>query len=402
MAARSVQRQARNMTDRHRYSGTALTLVIAAVSSIAATQALAQTTTVPTSVGGSISATPPEPTGATLGGGQGARPVQVQIPGQPGVGNTSGDAAAPSPAEANKAALQEMFKELLPEVNILTPAQEREVIRKSEETAKARTRQSPQFSNVLLNVTLDPSAKIETIEMDLGQPTTVSFIDRTGERWPIEECHWSAGFRTPQGTKLLPGAHTLTLQTTSLVEDGALVCNMKGLTTPVNLILSAGHHKHYLRVDARIPRNGPNARPAPYDLSGSALIQAGSDDLTSFLYGIPPSGAEPLDIDGGGGDTKAWRYGDALYVRTPMVLLSPGPKRETRLEGMNVYMLDPLPILTFEYDHHDVEIRIRGARIVRAALPKNVIGNQDAPESPLVLTSRETRVGETKPNGDRQ
>ena len=379
-----------------------ITCAAAVVACGLATPAFAQFSAVGS---GATLGTPPAATQAGPVAGGGATPAAAGALAPPsfaqaqqaGAATTQATTPTISPEEADKKALQDMFKGLMQEINPLTPGQEIEVRRKSEEDARARARPAPAFSNVMVNISLDPSSDIPIIQMDLGQPSTISFIDRTGEPWPIKHCDWTDGFK---GDSPPDGSHAITLQATHLVENGAIVCLMKDLTTPVNLRLAAGDKKHFLRVDARIPRNGPNPKPAPYDLSGAALMQAGSDDLNAFLYGIPPAGAEALEVEGGSGQTKAWRYGGSLFIRTPMVLLSPGPRGETRLEGVNVYVVDPLPDLTFEYDGHDVDIRIKGARVVRAAVPKDVLSNEEAPGPAMTVISRDTPPPKTPTEAD--
>ena len=243
----------------------------------------------------------------------------------------------------------------------------------TEDTARASARAEPKFLTAMKDVPLDPAETVPKVQFDLRQMATINFVDMSGQPWLIEEngCDWSAGY---EGEKPRGGSHVLVLRTTELVAHGSLVCRLQGLSTPVVLRLESGKHEHHLRFDARVPRMGPKSKPPPYDLGGSSLV-AGDDVMSGFLYGIMPADAVALPVDKGNGRTKAWRMGKLMIVRTNMVLLSPTPLAAANLDGVFVYKLKPMPVLRFDDDGNDVEIRIEGAKVVRASIPGDVIGD---------------------------
>lgn len=242
-----------------------------------------------------------------------------------------------------------------------------------EDTARARARDEAKILTVMRDVPLDPADTVPQVQFDLSQMATINFVDMSGQPWLIEEngCDWSAGY---EGAKPGGGTHVLVLRTTELVAHGTLVCRLQGLSTPVVLRLESGKHMHHLRFDARVPRMGPKSKAPPYDLGGSSLA-AGDDVMSGFLYGIVPADAVSLPVDKGNGRTKAWRMGQHMFVRTNMVLLSPTPMAAANLDGVHVYKLKPMPVLRFDDDGNDVEIRIEGAKVVRASIPADVVGD---------------------------
>lgn len=313
-------------------------------------------------------------------------PLAAQTAGfPPGVpaGPTQGPPDAPAaPAAATgkpfspaDGALRQMFEDIMgANAGYLTPDQHREVLRQTEDLARARTRTTPKFEISRGTIPLDPAMPIPVVTMDLGQMSAIAFLDNTGQPWPIITCAWSAGFA---GDKPAEGSHLLVLRATTLVDDGSLVCTLKGLASPARLRLSSGTGRHALGFDAMVPATGPNAKPSIHD-PGAPPMAAGDDLLSSFLYGVPPPGAEALEVRGVGGDTKAWRLGSELYLRTPMTLLSPGPKAEARREQVTVYRLPPVPVLILDHDGQTVELRIPGARLVRANLARALTTDQTA------------------------
>lgn len=113
---------------------------------------------------------------------------------------------------------------------------------------------------------------------------------------------------------------------------------------------------HY-RFDARIPEYGPEAE-APL-IEGGISISAGSSDMGAVLDGVPPSGAEKMDVSGVDGRTSVYRLNNNTYVRTPLTLLSPGwLSSVSSADGMNVYKISEAPVLLLSEKGKMVRARI--------------------------------------------
>lgn len=333
--------------------------------------------------------------------GAGTVPAAGGVPGaSPGGGVGAGTAVPVQAPDQTQALIERLVKETLRLDNPVPADGHREVREQSDKTAHARARSAPKISTVMRDVPLDPSAPIPMVKFDQSQLATITFIDMSGEPWPILDkgCDVSAGF---EGAPPTGGTHVLVLRAVNEVDHGTAVCRLQGLSTPVGLRLEAGSREHYLRFDARVPRMGPKAKVPPYDLGGTQMV-AGDDTMSGFLYGIVPPDAVSLPVDKGNGRTRAWRLGEFLYLRSPMVLLSPTPAAMSSLEGVHVYRLKPTPVLRLDDDGSDVEIRIAGAKVVRATVPTDVLGDgavmaggarPDAAAGSGGLTMRDRRNG---------
>ncbi|MCW2240377.1 DotH/IcmK family type IV secretion protein [Azospirillum canadense] len=297
-------------------------------------------------------------------------PATAAAPGPGGEGAGAGALTAPDPTQA---LIERLVKETLRMENPVPADGHRAVREQSDRTAQVRSRAAPKMATVMRDVPLDPASPIPVVKFDLSQLATITFIDMSGEPWPILDngCDVSAGF---EGAAPKGGTHVLVLRAVNEVDHGTAVCRLQGLNTPIGLRLEAGSHEHYLRFDARVPRLGPKAKVAPYDLGGTQLV-AGDDTMSGFLYGVVPPDAVSLPVDKGNGRTRAWRLGTELFVRSSMVLLSPTPTAMSSLEGVYVYRLKPVPVLRFDDDGNDVEIKIAGAKVVRATVPADVLGD---------------------------
>ena len=102
----------------------------------------------------------------------------------------------------------------------------------------------------------------------------------------------------------------------------------------------------------------PVTVPNPVSCS-SVLSRQMSTSLTNdtsaqaFLDGIPPCGARKVNTSSR--DVEAWRFNDLVYVRTPLVLMSPAYVAHTLdVSGINVYTLAVSPLLLVSQDGRSV------------------------------------------------
>ena len=214
-------------------------------------------------------------------------------------------------------------------------------LKDTQEAIQTPVRPAPIPGNVIRTISTDPSAKPKTIHLAAGNVTTMNVVDISGAPWPIVDIGFGGAFdvKPPE-----PGGHVIRITPLKDFARGNLVIRLLKMTTPLTFTLLAGGKTVDYRFDARIPDYGPNAKMPLIDNGIQAV--AGDKTTTSFLEGVPPTGAEKLQVDGIDARTSAYRFGGNLYVRTPLSLLSPSwHGSATSADGMNVYVLNDAPVL---------------------------------------------------------
>jgi intracellular multiplication protein IcmK len=281
-------------------------------------------------------------------------------------GNAAGDAVpyevklqqrtAEIATRAHDQAFEQAEKSMLP----LEPNEIRQVLLRLKDTQEAvqtPARPAPKAGNVIRTISTDPSEKPKTIHLAAGNVTTLNIIDVTGEPWPIVDIGFGGNFdvKPPE-----PGGHVIRITPMRDFARGNLVVRLLKMTTPITFSLRSGGDTVDYRFDARIPEYGPNAKMPLIDSGIGAM--AGDKITTAFLEGAPPTGAEKLNVDGVDG-TQAFRFAGAMYVRTPLSLLSPAWQGSaTSSDGMNVYVLDSAPVLLLSDKGNLVRARIGDAQ----------------------------------------
>ncbi|ETC99442.1 MULTISPECIES: DotH/IcmK family type IV secretion protein [Asaia] len=216
-----------------------------------------------------------------------------------------------------------------------------------------------------VTVSLTSGGAINILNLAQGFATAISFIDSTGEPWPIEynaNSNSSGGCRNgPTGQQNAgqavmitgasscipaPGSNVLQIQPDSKYPRGNLIVTLKGAPKPLVFQWIAGPGAYDADLTFRIRERGPNAKA---DLSGvSDMPLTGTADLNSFGDGTPPAEAMPLDVRNiSADDVQAWKYRGHYYLRTRYELQSPGPTSGFRLTGGAgwVYELPITPVL---------------------------------------------------------
>lgn len=216
----------------------------------------------------------------------------------------------------------------------------------------------PEPEVAIQTISLDPGVRPPEIKVATGHVSTLNMLDITGAPWAIQDVSWAGNFELVQPE---PGGHVLRITPMSEFAYGNISMRLVGLSTPVTFILKAHRDTVQYRFDARIPRYGPLAR-API-IEGGVELVAGTSTLGSILDGVPPGGAQRLDVNGVDGRTTAYLYNGQTYVRTPLILLSPGWSSSVSSgDGMNVYQLGEAPVLLLSDQ----------GRVVRARLSERV------------------------------
>lgn len=243
-----------------------------------------------------------------------------------------------------------LFQESLLQFYPLKGEQKREVLK--EEIYQQEQERLPLPPGALQTksaaLSLKPGATIVSVTLRPNYPTTLVFLDATGQPWPIHEAlsgntEWVEVFVSKQA----PGNLLTVIPKTYAGNVGLLTVLQP--STPVNLQLiidtnATPDQQITLRADSR----GPNAQ------SPTMTMQNYPDStdpvLMNFLYGIPPDGAKPVFTDN---DTvEAYRDGTTLLVRSPHQIL--WPSYQTIIQSgdgestMYAYRMPPAPSILLE------------------------------------------------------
>lgn len=244
-------------------------------------------------------------------------------------------------ASIRKEAFGRASEQLMP----LKPTEIRRMLELYDETKQASDTPvypSPEPESSFQGVSLDPGAKPLVIKTAIGNVTTVSIVDLTGQPWPIKDLTWAGDFQVEQPES---GSHMLRIIPTSEFASGNISMRLLGLNPPVIFSLKAERKTVHVRLDVQVPEIGPNGVLPPMDTPVST--KAGDDFMTSVLVGVV-KGADTaqLKVDGIDGRTTAFTKGGMVYVRTPYTMLSPAWSSSVQSgDGTKVYALNFSPVI---------------------------------------------------------
>lgn len=201
---------------------------------------------------------------------------------------------------------------------------------------------SPNPESVFATVSLDPGAKPLVIKTAVGNVTTLSMVDASGQPWPIRDLTWAGNFEVLQPES---GSNMLRITPMSEFAQGNVSLRVVGLNPPIILVLRADRENVHVRIDVQVPEMGPNG-VAPLISGLTTSVAAGDGKIASVLEGVAPPSAKKLLVNGVDGRTSAYDLNGMMYVRTPYTLLSPAWSSSARsADGTNVYALASTPVL---------------------------------------------------------
>ncbi len=224
--------------------------------------------------------------------------------------------------------------------------------------------------NRSVNVSLGPGGTTPAVQTVMGYPTSIAFLDSTGQPWPI---HWDENSNpsapAPQGGAAnasagagigpavsygtgfdiavpVKGGNVLNITTRSPGPRGGLNVMLEGASAPLAFMIMANGQRFDSRLAAMVAGRGPNAKaPASGGFGGPGGPVTGSAQLTSMLDGVAPAQAVPLAVSGmSPDDIRAWRLGDRIYLRTRAKVVSPQPvAAEKGMDGVAIYEIPAVP-----------------------------------------------------------
>ncbi len=201
---------------------------------------------------------------------------------------------------------------------------------------------NPEPESSFVQASLEPGAKPVVVKTAVGNVTTISIVDVTGQPWPIQDMTWAGDFQVEQPDA---GSHMIRISPQSHFAQGNVSMRLVGLNPPVILSLRTERKSVHVRLDIQIPEVGPKGVLPPVVTPVS--IKAGDDEITKVLLGITSQAdLTKVAVEGVDGRTSAYQKGDTIYIRTPYTLLSPAWNKSVQsADGMHVYSLGNTPVL---------------------------------------------------------
>lgn len=248
---------------------------------------------------------------------------------------------AKADAEIRKIAFGAASGQMMP----LKPPEIRRMLELYDETKQASETPvwpTPEPESAFQGISLDPGTKPMVVKTAIGNVTTLSIVDITGQPWPIQDLTWAGDFQIEQPEN---GSHLLRITPTSEFANGNVSMRLVGLNPPVIFTLKAERKTVHVRLDVQIPEVGPKGVLPPMDTPIST--KAGDDFMTAVLVGvIQGKDTAQLKVDGIDGRTTAYSRGDMIYIRTPYTMLSPAWSSSVQSgDGTKVYALNFTPVV---------------------------------------------------------
>lgn len=220
-------------------------------------------------------------------------------------------------------------------------------------------------------VTLGPGGVTNIVQTMEGFPSAITFVDSTGEPWPIA---WdlnsspsskggtnggSAAIRAVGLDVSVPlkGSNVLQISPLAQYSRGGVLVTLQGAPKPIAFMIVSGRGRYDADLTIRVGNRGPGAREQV--LTRRDTPETGSPYLMAMLDGAPPAEAVPLRVSGVSPDeVRAWRMGDHVYLRTRYTLISPEWTSSVSEEGTSIYALPNTPIVLLSADDHTVSARL--------------------------------------------
>lgn len=260
-----------------------------------------------------------------------------------------------------------LVNEAVDRVSPLTSGEVRELRRTLDERAAASVenvtgRAPARPVTTVYNADLSPGAMPMPVRIDRNQGSIVSFLDAAGRPWPVVT---SENFASKQLVVTKFTAHQLSV---ALKEgSGALPVNaflpvaLEGLPTVVTLNVLSQQREVDAQVNVVVPRYNGTPPGAVGLLQGQPSLTAG--DLMLYLLRTPPTGAQPLTIEGLPG-ALAWQLNASRMILRTTANVVTGYFRQQGLgDGMTVYELPATPIVRVSENGQIRAIKVVGLAV---------------------------------------
>jgi len=210
----------------------------------------------------------------------------------------------------------------------------------------------PQSRSV--TVTMQPGGQTNIIRLAQGYPSSLTFLDSTGQPWPIAwnlmtnktaDCDSrgageNAAIRAIGINACVPvaGSNVVQLTPLSRYPRGGVLISLEKAKQPIYFVIIAGPGVYDGQMTVRVKERGPKAQDLPV-LEADAP-ETGVPWLNALLDGVPPEQATPLTVTSvSADDLRAWRYRGQVLLRTRYALDSPAPTAHETEYGVTAYVL---------------------------------------------------------------
>ncbi|MBS0987795.1 type IV secretion protein DotH [Acetobacter okinawensis] len=189
-----------------------------------------------------------------------------------------------------------------------------------------------------VTISFSSGAQVNIVRIAQDYPASISFVDSTGQPWPIAwdittkknggcdgkgEGH-NASVRAVGISACVPeaGSNVLQLTPISRYAHGGILVSLKDAPKPVSFLIVAGTGSYDADMTVRINKRGPNAKDIVS--TDPEAPSTGSSLMGNILDGTPPAEAVPMLVSGvSPDDLRAWKIANKIYLRTTYQLASP-------------------------------------------------------------------------------
>lgn len=260
---------------------------------------------------------------------------------------------SPPPSDESKEAFNALMQKNMP----LTPEQVvklRQYIDMSQRAAAVAPTVPPKPVSTTLMINLSPGTTPPAIRLAQGYVSSLVFVDSSGSPWPVAS--YDIGDPKANTIQWDGKSNIMLVQAVSPYSDSNLVVRLVGLPTPITLELVSGQRVVDYRADIHVSGIGPNTKDLP---TGVNLPNSANQLLLNILDGVAPSGSKQLMVSGG--DCQAWLFGDRMYLRTRLTVLSPGwIGKMSSPDGMNAYEIQKSSSVLVSQYGEPIELKIEG------------------------------------------
>ena len=220
----------------------------------------------------------------------------------------------------------------------------------------------PVMENKNIAVSLMPDDKAVLVNMLPGYVSTITFVDSTGQPWPIQ--YHALGNPTHFHVER-PDNGQLNLLSVSALKDhqhSNIAVTLEGEDHPIHMMVSSRYKKKQKRVlDASVvlmvQKPGPHAKPAKI----SRPLGAAADDVIyDVLNQVPPDHALPLDFSHPdlSFDIRGWKINGDFFIRTAQDLTWPAYSQIAMQGQVNVYRVAPVDMIMLSIQGQPIAVEV--------------------------------------------
>jgi len=207
------------------------------------------------------------------------------------------------------------------------------------EQAQYREIINPDITAKLVEITLDPEEKIQSIYLLQRAPTSLTFVDVSGTPWPVVTIKGYDGELF--GVEAVENEFNNAIVLHGVLPAGVSFVSvfLKGLASPVTARVVVGVNQYNSNKTFKIMRIGPETELNLETINAASQIGLPSDvDLNNVMYAVTPTGARKIKVNQP--DVQVWEKDGDILVRTNLTVFSPAHLRlKTGPNGYNAYRL---------------------------------------------------------------